>query len=444
MYEFDKEAYRKRTAWFTEARFGFYIHWGIYAIPGRQNSEWIRSIEQIPAEEYEPFAKEFTAEHYNPKKWARMAKDAGMKYAVMITKHHDGFCLFDSKLTDFKAPAYCGRDLIREFVDAFRAEGLRVGLYYSIIDWHHPDFMHKADIYHPDRSRPDVTDEGRDFNRYLAYMHGQVRELMTNYGKIDVLWLDYSYPNPAGTDMIGETWEATKLVRMVRELQPEIMLDNRLECGGHGFGSLMTAHPNEFSGDFVSPEQIVPPNGLFNELGERVVWESGVTINNNWGYCQLDKNFKPADMVVKKLVECVSKGGNMILNVGPDANGRFPAQSCKILDEIGAWMAVNSESIYHCGSAGVPKPDWGWYTKKEGRIYAHVLEAPLGPLALTGLAPERIGAVRRLADGSEVIRGESWVTNAYEGLAFVTLGTIPQYTYPLPDKTDTVLEIEYS
>ena len=121
MYEFDKEAYRKRTAWFTEARFGFYIHWGIYAIPGRQNSEWIRSIEQIPAEEYEPFAKEFTAEHYNPKKWARMAKDAGMKYAVMITKHHDGFCLFDSKLTYFKAPAYCGRDLIREFVDAFRA-----------------------------------------------------------------------------------------------------------------------------------------------------------------------------------------------------------------------------------------------------------------------------------------------------------------------------------
>ena len=235
MYEFDKEAYRKRTAWFTEARFGFYIHWGIYAIPGRQNSEWIRSIEQIPAEEYEPFAKEFTAEHYNPKKWARMAKDAGMKYAVMITKHHDGFCLFDSKLTDFKAPAYCGRDLIREFVDAFRAEGLRVGLYYSIIDWHHPDFMHKADIYHPDRSRPDVTDEGRDFNRYLAYMHGQVRELMTNYGKIDVLWLDYSYPNPAGTDMIGETWEATKLVRMVRELQPEIMLDNRLECGGRGW-----------------------------------------------------------------------------------------------------------------------------------------------------------------------------------------------------------------
>ena len=433
-----------------------FLHWGLYAIPGR--GEWYMSNARIPAEQYERYMQEFTAKAYDPRDWARRAKRAGMQYVVLTAKHHDGFCLFDSKLTDYKSTnAPCGRDLVREFVDAVRAEGLRVGLYYSIIDWHHPDFMHKADIYHPDRSRPDVTDEGRDFNRYLAYMHGQVRELMTNYGKIDVLWLDYSYPNPAGTDMIGETWEATKLVRMVRELQPEIMLDNRLECGGHGFGSLMTAHPNEFSGDFVSPEQIVPPNGLFNELGERVVWESGVTINNNWGYCQLDKNFKPADMVVKKLVECVSKGGNMILNVGPDATGRFPAQSCRLLDEIGAWMARNSESIYGCGSAELPKPDWGWYTRGAGKLYAHVLEAPLGPLPLTGLVPERIGAVRRLADGgggggavrrladgSEVIRGESWVTNAYEGLAFVTLGTIPQYTYPLPDPIDTVLEIEYN
>ena len=433
----------QRVQWFQEARFGMFLHWGLYAIPGR--GEWYMSNARIPAEQYERYMQEFTAKAYDPRDWARRAKRAGMQYVVLTAKHHDGFCLFDSKLTDYKSTnAPCGRDLVREFVDAVRAEGLRVGLYYSLLDWHHPDFPKYNDPNHPMRQNPAYQNEQIDFDRYLAYMHGQVRELMTNYGKIDVLWLDYSYPNPAGTDMIGETWEATKLVRMVRELQPEIMLDNRLECGGHGFGSLMTAHPNEFSGDFVSPEQIVPPNGLFNELGERVVWESGVTINNNWGYCQLDKNFKPADMVVKKLVECVSKGGNMILNVGPDANGRFPAQSCEILDEIGAWMAVNSESIYHCGSAGVPKPDWGWYTKKEGRIYAHVLEAPLGPLALTGLVPERIGAVRRLADGTEVIRGESWVTNAYEGLAFVTLGTIPQYTYPLPDKTDTVLEIEYS
>ena len=438
MYEFDKEAYRKRTAWFTEARFGFYIHWGIYAIPGRQNSEWIRSIEQIPAEEYEPFAKEFTAEHYNPKKWARMAKDAGMKYAVMITKHHDGFCLFDSKLTDFKAPEYCGRDLIREFVDAFRAEGLRVGLYYSIIDWHHPDFMHKADIYHPDRSRPDVTDEGRDFNRYLAYMHGQVRELMTNYGKIDVLWLDYSYPNPAGTDMIGETWEATKLVRMVRELQPEIMLDNRLECGGHGFGSLMTAHPNEFSGDFVSPEQIVPPNGLFNELGERVVWESGVTINNNWGYCQLDKNFKPADMVVKKLVECVSKGGNLLLNFGPDRRGDIPEECEQILAEVGRWMRRNGESIHGCGCAELEKPEYGRITRNGNKLYYHVMESQITYVYLPGVSRSQIKKLRLLRDGTELKIVEDWITTNYPELVFVSLGASPV----LPDPIDTVIEVE--
>ena len=263
------------------------------------------------------------------------------------------------------------------------------------------------------------------------------------YGKIDVLWLDYSYPNPAGTDMIGETWEATKLVRMVRELQPEIMLDNRLECGGHGFGSLMTAHPNEFSGDFVSPEQILPPEGIRNVRGERVPWELCTTMNNNWGYNPYDTDYKPASMLIRKLVECVSKGGNMILNVGPDANGRFNDASCRLLDEIGTWLAVNGESIYGCGSADVPKPDWGWYTKKNDRIYAHILENPIGPLALTGLDAKRVGTVRRLADGSEVLRGESWITNAYENLAFVTLGTIPHFTYLLPDPADTVLEIEY-
>ena len=233
-------------------------------------------------------------------------------------------------------------------------------------------------------------------------------------------------------------------MQMVRRHQPDVIIDNRLEGSGEGFGSLVTEQPAYYSGDFASPEQLLPPEGIRNVRGERVPWELCATMNNNWGYNPYDTNYKPASMLIRKLVECVSKGGNLILNVGPDANGRFPTQSCAILDEIGAWMAVNGESIYGCGSADVPKPDWGWYTKKTGRIYAHVLDCPLGPLALTGLDPNRIGRVRRLADGSEVIRGESWVTNAYAGLAFVTLGAVPQFTYPLPDKTDTVLEIEYS
>ena len=207
--------------------------------------------------------------------------------------------------------------------------------------------------------------------------------------------------------------------------------------------SLVTEQPAYYSGDFVSPEQILPPEGIRNVCGERVPWELCTTMNNNWGYNPYDTDYKPAAMLIRKLVECVSKGGNMILNVGPDANGRFNLESCRLLDDIGAWLAVNGESIYGCGSADVPKPDWGWYTKKDGRIYAHILENPIGPLALTGLDAKRVGAVRRLADGSEVLRGESWITNAYENLAFVTLGTIPHFTYMLPDPTDTVLEIEY-
>ena len=236
--------------------------------------------------------------------------------------------------------------------------------------------------------------------------------------------------------------DAYKALKETGEAQ-DVIIDNRLETSGEGFGSLVTEQPAYYSGDFVSPEQILPPEGIRNVCGERVPWELCTTMNNNWGYNPYDTDYKPAAMLIRKLVECVSKGGNMILNVGPDANGRFNLESCRLLDEIGTWLAVNGESIYGCGSADVPKPDWGWYTKKDGRIYAHILENPIGPLALTGLDAKRVGAVRRLADGSEVLRGESWITNAYENLAFVTLGTIPHFTYMLPDPTDTVLEIEY-
>lgn len=428
----------QRVQWFQEARFGMFLHWGLYAIPGR--GEWYMSGARMPAEEYERYMREFTAKAYDPRDWARRAKQAGMRYVVLTAKHHDGFCLFDSKLTDYKSTnAPCGRDLVREFVNAVRAEGLRVGLYYSLIDWHHPDFPKYNDPNHPMRQNPAYQNEQIDFDRYLAYMHGQVEELVTNYGKIDILWFDFAYG-----DLRGEAWKATELMKMVRSHQPDVVVDNRLEASGEGFGSLVTENPAYYSGDFVSPEQLLPPEGIRNVRGERVPWELCTTMNNNWGYVPYDTNYKPASMLIRKLVECVSKGGNMILNVGPDATGRFPAQSCRLLDEIGAWMARNSESIYGCGSAELPKPDWGWYTRGVGKLYAHVLEAPLGPLPLTGLVPERIGAVRRLADGGEVVRGESWVTNAYENLAFVTFGTIPQYTYPLPNPIDTVLEIEYN
>lgn len=429
------QARARRVQWFTEARFGMFIHFGLYAIPGR--GEWVMSNERIPKEAYERYAQEFDPRCFDPAGWARRAKAAGMNYVVMTAKHHEGFCLFDSKLTEYKSTnSPCGRDLVREFVEAVRGEGLKVGLYYSLIDWHHPDYPKYGDETHPMRGDPAYRDEEINFDRYLDYMHGQVEELVTNYGRLDILWFDYSYGS-----LRGEAWRASELVRMVRKHQPDVLIDNRLETSGEGFGSIVSAEPKEFCGDFASPEQIIPPEGIRNAMGQPVPWELCTTINNNWGYNPTDLLYKPAPLLIHKLVECVSKGGNMILNIGPDAGGRVDRNSLEVLDGIARWMERNHASIHGCGNANRPKPEWGWYTQNGNRLYAHVLEAPIGPLALTGIRKEEILRVRRLADGSEVPQGESWITSAYEGIPFVSFGPLPHFSYPLPDPTDTVLEI---
>lgn len=426
---------RERTKWFMDARFGMFIHWGLYAIPAC--GEWVMSEREMTVAEYEKYFDLFDPADYQPREWARLAKAAGMKYAVLTAKHHDGFCLFDSALTDYKATnTKAGRDLVREFLEAFRAEGIKVGLYFSIIDWHHPDFPKYGDKQHPMRNREEYKDEKIDFDRYLTYMHGQVKELVTNYGKLDLLWFDFSYD-----DMCGEKWKATDLIRMVREHQPDVVIDNRLEGAGDNHGSIATANPLIYSGDFASPEQIIPPGGVQDELGEQIPWELCATMNNHWGFCNYDYDYKSPEMLVRKLVECVSKGGNMILNVGPDARGNIPKQSREILEKIGAWMKKNGESIYGCGICELPKPEWGRYTKKGNTIYAHVYEEPLGALPLYGIAPERLDKVYYVENGSEMKRGEAWNTVLYNDVAFVSFGENPVFTYPLPDKMDTVLKI---
>ena len=245
----------KRTEWYRDARFGMFIHWGLYAIPAR--GEWVRSMEQIPHEDYCHLTEEFTAENYNPREWARLAKKAGMKYAVLTAKHHDGFCLFDTKLTDYNSMnAACHKDLVKEFLEAFRAEGIKVGLYFSIIDWRHPDFPHYGDMHHPMRNHPECSNENRDFDRYLEFMFGQIKELLTNYGKLDLMWFDFSYG-----DMKCDKWKAQELISMVRSIQPWLIIDNRLEGSAEDSGSILTANPTEYSGDFASPEQMIPPAG---------------------------------------------------------------------------------------------------------------------------------------------------------------------------------------
>lgn len=430
-FEFSREEYERRMAWYTEARFGMFIHWGLYAIPAR--GEWVRSVERISSDVYDRYADEFDPKHCDVRQWVRTAKNAGMKYAVLTAKHHDGFCLFDTAYTNFKSTnTAAGRDFVREFVDACREYGLRVGLYFSIIDWRHPDFPHYGDKNHPMRSDPAYSNENRDFDRYLEFMHGQVRELCTNYGKLDILWFDFSYDH-----MRGEAWKATKLIEMVRSLQPDVIIDNRLEVSGEGFGSLAECKPTPYHGDFVSPEQIIPPHGLRDAQGAPLIWESCVTMNNHWGYHATDRYFKPASMLIRKLVECVSKGGNMLLNVGPDAQGRIPEESLEILAQIGAWMEKNSESIYGCGVSGLDKPEYGRITRKGNKLYIHIFDNTLGPLPLFGIDKDRIGAIRRLADGSEVPISTSWVHSDYPELAFADLGPNPV----LPDPVDTVLEV---
>lgn len=435
MYQFDRKEYEKRMAWYTDARFGMFIHWGLYSIPAR--GEWVRSAEEIPKEDYMRYFREFDPVDYDPKKWARAAKEAGMKYAVMTAKHHDGFCLFDSKYTDFKSTnTRCGRDLIREYADAFRAEGLKVGFYYSLLDWYHDDYPHYRDAYHPMRNHPEQGNEGRNFENYLTYMHSQVRELCENYGKIDVLWFDFSYSDSQNV-MRGDKWRAAELVDMVRSLQPGVIIDNRLEVSGEGFGSLYECDPTPYHGDFVSPEQIIPPDGLRDREGRDLVWEACVTMNNNWGYCQNDRYFKPASMLIKKLVECVSKGGNLLLNVGPDARGNIPAQSLSILSDIGAWMRVNGKSIYGCGQAKMDKPDFGRITRKGNKLYFHLFENTIGCLPLMGLKRERIDSVRWVCSGAEIPLAKGWIYDNYPDIVFADLGPDPV----LPDPADTVIEV---
>ena len=423
---------QERTEWFQDARFGMFLHWGIYAIPAR--GEWVRTVEQMSKTEYHKYFEQFNPVDYNPKAWAKVAKAAGMKYAVLTAKHHDGFCLFDSKYTAFKAtntPA--GRDLVREFLDAFREEGIKVGLYYSLIDWNHPDYPHYQHKHHPDRNREEEKGKPRDFSRYQKYLHNQVKELVTAYGKLDIMWFDFSYE-----DMKGPKWKATELVQMVREAQPHIIIDNRL--GGH----MEKKNPEPYAGDFEGPEQIIPYDGVKDEFGRRLPWESCVTLNNNWGYAALDTEYKTSGDVIRILVNCVSKGGNLLLNVGPDARGHLPKQAVDLLYEVGAWMDLNGESIFGCGPADFDKPDWGRYTQRGDTLYAHILDANVGQYYLRGLKG-KIQSATMVADGSEVYVTPFWMgTKAFvdgQKDIFMNFGKPDQFTFLVPDRRDTVVRL---
>lgn len=419
----------KRSEWFRHDRFGMFIHWGLYSIPAR--GEWVRGAEKYADEDYYKYFREFNPTEYDPHKWAKIAKNAGMKYAVMTAKHHDGFCMFDSAYTDFKCtntPAH--RDFIRDYLDAFREEGLKVGVYYSLIDWNHPAYPAYQHHAHPHRDDPAYITNRRPFEEYLDYMHSQVKELCTNYGKLDVMWFDYSYG-----EMRGEKWRATELMKMIRTYQPDVITDNRLEASGEGFGSIVTDSPTSYCGDFVSPECIIPPEGIVGPDGSPIPWEACITLNDHWGYSSDDDNYKDETVVVRKLVECVSKGGNLLLNVGPDATGRIPDRSEEILSGVGRWMDKNSDSIYGAGHSTLPKPEWGRYAQNGKDVYAFVIDAPVGPLSLPGIKADQVDSCRLLRDGSELRIFSDWRTSNYD-MSYIN---IPRYD--MYDPAYTVIKI---
>ncbi len=386
------------TSWFVHDRFGLFIHWGLYALPARH--EWVKQYEQIPDDVYEKYFKHFDPDLYDPNLWADAAANAGMKYFVITTKHHDGFCLWDSKLTDYNAtntPA--GRDLIRPMTDAFRSRGLHVGLYHSLIDWHHPHFI--IDDLHAHRNDPnrDNRNEGRNQAKYAEYLRGQVRELLTDYGRIDVMFYDFSYPAP---DEEGNSnpfkgkgrqdWQSEKLLKLTRELQPHIIVNDRLD--------LMDV---EGGWDIRTPEQFEPREWVTVE-GQPVVWETCQTFSGSWGYHRDETTWKSVEQLLQMLINTVSKGGNLLLNVGPTARGEFDERALSCLTGMGEWMKRHSRSIYGCTQAPeefeVPRDCRLTFNPDTNRLYVHILAWPFRHLHLEGMAG-KVEYAQLLNDASE-------------------------------------------
>lgn len=356
-------AHDKRMEWWREARFGMFVHWGVYAVaagnwngkPVPSAGEWIMYTAKIPVPEYEPLAKQFNPVNYNASEWVRIAKDAGCKYIVITSKHHDGFALFNSTTSDWdiadRTPF--GRDPLDELAKACKEQGVRLCFYHSIMDWHHPKF----------------TREG--LPEYNQYMRGQLKELLTRYGDIGALWFDGEWP---------EIWteeEGVALEAYCRSIKPDIIINNRVgkaRAGMEGHSAYQGA------GDYDTPEQEIPARGLPND------WETCMTMNDTWGFKTDDHNWKSDTKLIQMLVDIASKGGNFLLNVGPTALGEIPPASVERMAAMGRWMKVNHEAIYGTDASPIGRMTWGRCTAKGNRLYLHVFDWPKdGKLRIPGL-----------------------------------------------------------
>ena len=382
---------KRRMAWWHDARFGMFVHWGLYSLLGRH--EWVQNNEGIPREEYALLADKFKPKPGCIRAWAKLARKAGMKYMVLTTKHHEGYCLWDSGATEFNSvKTGPKRDLIAEYVDACRAEGLKVGFYYSLMDWRHPDGL-RCRTSEPARTR------------FVAFTHTLVRELMTDYGKVDILWYDGDYPLEA------DKWESKKLNRMVRRLQPDIIINNR----------------SRVPEDYKTPEEEIVP------ADEGRAWEACMTFNGSWGFSEMaDEEWLSAREVVKMLRKCVAGGGNLLLNIGPTPEGDVPPEAAQMFQEVGQWLAKYGPSIY---DATDPMPQdrliTGTFTRRGQTLYFHCHRWPGEELALGGLRNEVLAA--RFFGGEEIQFTQQADRLVLHGLPAEA-----------PDPLATVIELEVS
>ncbi len=406
------------TTWFVHDRFGMFIHWGLYALPARH--EWVKHREKLTDAQYQKYFDAFYPDLYDPVKWARAARQAGMKYFVITTKHHEGFCLWDSRYTDYKATnTPWGQDLLKPLVEAFRAEGIRVGFYYSLLDWHHPDYT--LDSKHPQREDAEAREreKGRDVSKYADYMANQVEELLTQFGQIDILWFDFSFPGPDGKGR--DDWQSDRILERLRSLQPNVIIDDRLDLPGVG--------------DIATPEQFQPRIWVTRN-GARVTWEACQTLSGSWGYHRDEQSWRSPDELIRTLIDCVSKGGNLLLNVGPTGRGEIDGRAMERLQAIGEWLRVHGRSIYGCTEAPAefpcPRDCRLTYNPELRRIYVHILAWPYKHIYLDGF-DGKVQYAQLLHDASEVamIGVEPWQAKAAkdgginEGTLTITLPQTP-------------------
>jgi alpha-L-fucosidase len=346
----------------------------------------VKNRERITDEDYQKYFDHFDPDLFDPQAWADEAWNAGMRYFVVTTKHHEGFALWDSDLTDYKATRTpYGKDLIGPMVEAFRGRGHRVGFYHSVIDWHHPEFP--VDSVHPRRDDEEykAANADRDITKYAEYLHGQVRELLTRYGKVDVMWYDFSYPQmPGGKGR--DDWQSETLDAMTRELQPGILVNDRLDLD---------------NADLTTPEQVQPVGNVVTPGEGPQLWEACQTLNGSWGYDRDNHDWKSPGLIIRMLIDTVSKGGNMLLNVGPNARGQWERRAVETLRGVGQWMQLHERAIRGNGPSGFTPPADARYTQKGNRLYLHLFAWPFGMVHLPGLAG-KVEYAQFLHDASEV------------------------------------------